>query len=71
VLVTLSMDAVRGLARTFASVLPRQSPSCLIFWSMLAAAESSGAGPFVVSSTLAPNVDALSVTCNSRRLRAR
>src|SRR4051812_26290058 len=47
-------------SRTLASVFPRQSPSSLIFLSIDAEADSTGMSPFA----LAPNLAALSVTCN-------
>src|SRR5215469_9195855 len=38
------------IARTFASVFPRQSPSSLIFASMYSEADSAGTGLFMLSS---------------------
>ena len=40
------------IARTFASVLPRQSPSSLILLSIDAEADSTGTGLFMLDSTL-------------------
>src|SRR5207253_8148482 len=63
----ISGSASCMISRTFASIFPRQSPSSLIFSSMNAEADSTGTGPFMAAPTLAPNLAALSVTCNLRK----
>ncbi len=47
---TISGSASRMIARTFASIFPRQSPSSLILASMIAEADSTGSGLFMFSS---------------------
>src|SRR6266850_5080952 len=47
---TISGSASCMISRTFASVLPRQSPSSLIFSSINAQADSTGTGLFMYSS---------------------
>src|SRR3989454_2568594 len=64
---TISGSALCTMSRTFASIFPRQSPSSLIFSSMNAEADSTGTGPFMAAPTFAPNLAALSVTCNLRK----
>src|ERR1700719_2135880 len=61
---TISGSAAWMIARTFASVFPRQSPSSLIFWSMNAEADSIGTDLSCTAPTLAPILAALSVTCS-------
>src|SRR6266849_7131296 len=68
---TISGSASRMIARTFASIFPRQSPSSLIFRSideeaMIAEADSTGPVLFMFSSTLAPILAVLSVICSLR-----
>src|SRR6266496_2134637 len=60
---TISGSAACIRSRTFASAFPRQSPSSLIFCSMNAEADSIG-GLSVSTTTLAPNLAALSARCN-------
>src|SRR6266852_4188546 len=69
---TISGSASCMIARTFASVFPRQSPSSLIFWSIDAEAITAEADSIAVSctdATLAPNLAPLSVRCNLRPCR--
>src|SRR5438045_7634405 len=47
---TISGSASCTISRTFASVLPRQSPSSLIFSSINAEADSTGTGVFMYNS---------------------
>src|SRR5580658_3424833 len=46
---TISGSALWMMSRTFASIFPRQSPSCLIFSSMIAEADSIGILPVQLS----------------------
>src|SRR5437016_8669319 len=54
------------ISRTFASILPRQSPSSLILASSTPDADSAGMVSFIYNSNLAPTLATLSVTCNLR-----
>src|SRR5204863_3810991 len=72
---TISGSALWMMSRTFASVFPRQSPSCLIFWSMNAEADSTGTFLFIfiyssnafTYSSNAPILAALGSTCSVRK----
>src|SRR5437899_5697078 len=54
------------ISRTFASILPLQSPSSLILASSTPDADSAGMVSFIYNSNLAPTLATLSVTCNLR-----
>src|SRR5256885_10129248 len=56
---TICGSAAWMIARSFASVLPRQSPSSLILWSINAEADSAGTFFFMCGSILAPVSGAL------------
>src|SRR5215510_3492992 len=74
---TISGSASTMIARTFASVFPRQSPSSLIRASMIAEAESIGmlliyiqaSFSLMYSQFLAPNLAAISAACNLTRVK--
>src|SRR5580693_2757911 len=64
----ISPSASRMLLRMLANVLPRQSVSPAISWSISTEADSSGTAFFMVSLHLSQaNVASLGVTCNLRR----